>query len=105
MFDALQIAATGMHAQQINVETLANNLANVNTIGFKKARIGFFELVTAAEGRTASADGPAYATSTHSAAGTTPGAGVGISSIMKSFDQGDVRKTDSPMDILIAGDG
>ena len=39
MFDALYIGATGMQAQQLNVDTIANNLANVNTSGFKKARV------------------------------------------------------------------
>ena len=39
MFDALYIGATGMQAQQMNVDTIANNLANVNTTGFKKGRL------------------------------------------------------------------
>lgn len=101
MFDALQIAATGMHAQQLNVDTTANNLANVNTIGFKKARIGFSDLVTTG-GNQAAATGTVQAWQD---AAARLGAGVGVSSISKSFDQGDVKKTDSPFDILISGDG
>ncbi len=45
MFDALYIGATGMQAQQLNVDTIANNLANVNTSGFKKGRVSFTDLV------------------------------------------------------------
>jgi flagellar basal-body rod protein FlgG len=44
MLDSLFIAATGMQAQQTQVETIANNLANVNTQGFKKGRISFTDL-------------------------------------------------------------
>ena len=45
MLDSLYIAATGMHAQQLNVDTISNNLANVNTLGFKRARVNFEDLV------------------------------------------------------------
>jgi flagellar basal-body rod protein FlgG len=98
MFDALQIAATGMHAQQLNVDTTANNLANVNTIGFKKARIGFSDLVTTGTNQAGTVQG-------WQDAAARLGAGVSVSSISKSFDQGDAKKTDSPFDILISGDG
>ena len=46
MFEGLYIGATGMRAQQANVDTIANNLANANTTGFKKSRVSFSELVT-----------------------------------------------------------
>lgn len=103
MFDALQIAATGMHAQQLHVDTIANNLTNVNTAGFKKARVSFQDLVTRdAEGAARLA----------AAGGTGPidtaqrlGAGVGVARVGKLFDAGDVRKTDSAYDVAIAGDG
>jgi flagellar basal-body rod protein FlgG len=101
MFDALQIAATGMHAQQQNVDTIANNLANVNTTGFKKARVSFTDLVTGganpADRMSGSAEGLA-AVQLH-------GAGVGIGRIARSFDAGEARKTDSAYDITISGDG
>ena len=45
MINALFTAATGMRAQQFNVDTIANNLANVNTTGFKKARVEFQDLL------------------------------------------------------------
>ena len=47
MFDALYISATGMQAQQQNVDAVANNLANVNTPGYKKTRVSFTDLVAA----------------------------------------------------------
>ena len=45
MMRALFTASTGMHAQQLNTDTLAHNMANVNTIGFKKQRIEFQDLL------------------------------------------------------------
>ena len=45
MSDALYIGATGMQAQQAHVEAIANNMANVNTNGFKKTRVSFSDLV------------------------------------------------------------
>ena len=98
MFDALQIAATGMHAQQMNVDTVANNLANVNTIGFKKSRVGFADLVSSGVNRNdtgLSLRDPSERT----------GVGVGIAALTRSFEVGDVKRTDSPMDVLIAGEG
>jgi len=99
MYDALQIAATGMHAQQMNVDTVANNLANVNTVGFKKSRVGFADLISSGVMR-GDLGGDAQ-----SNAGALAGIGVGISAVTRSFEMGDVRRTDSPMDLLIAGEG
>ncbi len=53
---ALAIAATGMNAQQTNIEVIANNIANINTTGFKRARAEFTDLLYQAE-RTAGAPG------------------------------------------------
>ena len=106
MFDALQIAATGMQAQQVNVDAIANNLANVNTPGFKKARVAFFDLVTqgAAPGvAVAGLDDAAGNSATLTA--QRIGAGVSIANVGKLFDPGDMRKTESAMDVAISGDG
>jgi flagellar basal-body rod protein FlgG len=105
MFDALQIAATGMQAQQMNVDTVANNLANVNTIGYKKSRIGFADLVSAGAARATASDAASGLSRPVPEALAKVGAGVRIAVISKLFDQGDVRKTDAPMDVLIAGEG
>ena len=103
MFDAFHIAATGMNAQQQNVDAVANNLANVNTTGFKKSRVSFFDLV-ARDADRALAVGTDVATAPLDAARTS-GVGVGIASIAKLFEAGDMKKTDSAFDIAIAGDG
>ena len=101
MFDALQIAATGMHAQQLSVDTIANNLANVNTVGFKKSQVSFSDLVS----RSSDLD-PANRTPDGAAAmNRSRGTGVAIGSIAKLFNAGELKKTDSAYDLTIAGDG
>ncbi|MFM2450544.1 MAG: hypothetical protein RIS44_2994 [Pseudomonadota bacterium] len=102
MFDALYIAATGMQAQQLNVDTVANNLANVNTTGYKKGRVSFSDLMVRESNRVAAgADNDRGLFVDPSRVG----AGVGIASLAKLFDAGDMKKTESPMDIAIQGDG
>jgi flagellar basal-body rod protein FlgG len=101
MFDALQIAATGMHAQQQNVDAIANNLANVNTNGFKKARVSFTDLVT----RQVDAASAAAASSEADASLPMRGTGVAVAHVARSFDAGEARKTDSAYDVTIGGDG
>jgi flagellar basal-body rod protein FlgG len=100
MFDALQIAATGMHAQQQNVDTIANNLANVNTTGFKKSRVSFTDLVArqaeAAANSTQTGEAPPL---------SMRGTGVAMAQMSRSFDAGEAKKTDSAYDVTIAGDG
>ena len=100
MFDALYIGATGMQAQQANLDAIANNLANMNTTAYKRSRVSFTDLVTrAAAAPLAGADGTPL--------GPTPlaGAGVALASSSKLFDVGDLKKTDSAMDLAIQGDG
>lgn len=101
MFDALYIAATGMQAQQLNVDTVANNLANVNTTGFKKGRVSFSDLVVRDAARVAGAEADRGLL----ADPTRVGAGVGIAGLSKLFDMGDMKKTESPLDLAIQGDG
>lgn len=104
MNEAFYIGATGMQAQQVNVNTIANNLANVNTPGFKKSQISFTDLMAA--GAVHNAVSPANTLDAGvMAAIPTVGAGVGITSVAKIFDQGQMQKTDSAMDVAIQGDG
>jgi flagellar basal-body rod protein FlgG len=98
MFDALYIGATGMQAQQVHVDAIANNLANVNTAGFKKSRVSFSELLVSAVGSNA----PAGASEL---AGGSAGAGVQLGAAARIFDAGDLKKTDAPLDLAIVGDG
>jgi flagellar basal-body rod protein FlgG len=98
MNDALYIAATGMHTQQKSVDTIANNLANVNTPGFKKGRVTFEDLVYRELNRLPGADGQAAPAGWH-------GGGVGVFSLSQVFAPGELKKTDSAMDVAIQGDG
>lgn len=103
MFDALYIAATGMQAQQLNVDTVANNLANVNTMGFKKGRVDFSDLMAKETARAGLGGAPTdrglLADPLHL------GAGVGVARVSRLFDMGDLKKTESPMDVALQGDG
>lgn len=101
MFDALYIGATGMQAQQAGVETIANNLANVNTPAFKRGRVGFADLMAREASRSAgAADG-----SNVPMQAQRLGAGVAIAGIGKVFDAGELKKTESPLDLAIRGEG
>lgn len=97
MNDALQIAATGLHAQQLNVDTIANNLANVNTPGFKRARVSFQDMMYREVARSAVT--PAAADPTRL------GSGVSVASTQRLFGAGELKKTDEPLDVAIRGDG
>ena len=100
MNDALFIAATGMQTQQTNVDTIANNIVNANTPAFKRSAVSFTDMV-AAQPRLAGAArqdgllGPVPVT----------GIGVGLARVGRAFEAGDLKKTDSPYDIAIRGDG
>jgi flagellar basal-body rod protein FlgG len=98
MNDALYIAATGMQSQQLSVNTIANNMANVATPGFKRGRVNFQDLmVRDAAALAASADG--------TAATVGYGGGVSAGSAVKQFDAADVSPTGNPLDLAIRGDG
>lgn len=99
MNDALYIAATGMHTQQMNVDTIANNLANINTPGFKKGRVSFQDLIYREIGKAGLTDDP------QATASLWHGSGVGIASLAKLFAAGELKKTDMPLDLAIQGDG
>jgi len=101
MMRSLEIGATGMQAQQTNVDTIANNLANVNSTGFKKARVSFADLMVREAQRVSGADAEAGVLGTSAKMGS----GVGIAGVSKVFDAGDMRKTDGMLDIAIQGDG
>lgn len=96
MNESLYIAATGMNTQQKSVETIANNLANVNTPAFKKGKVSFEDMVYAArEGNVAGTlQGPAW-----------HGGGVGVFSLIKDFAPAELKKTDQPMDLAVRGEG
>jgi flagellar basal-body rod protein FlgG len=101
MLRALQTAATGMEAMQANVNTVANNLANVNTTGFKKDVSEFQDLFY----QTVREPGAVVSDNTASPTGVQVGSGVKTSSIHKIYEQGSAKVTNNPLDLMINGDG
>ena len=99
---ALSIAATGMAAQQTNVETIANNLANMNTTGFKEQRAEFQDLLyqnIQTPGAQTSDQG------TYAPNGIQIGAGVRTAAIYRITTQGDLQSTGNPYDVAVQGPG
>jgi flagellar basal-body rod protein FlgG len=100
MIRSLFTAATGMIAQQLNLDVIANNLANVNTPGYKKSRAEFQDLMyqITQEPGTVNTQGTGPA-------GIQVGLGVRPSTVGKLHSQGDFESTSNPFDIAIEGDG
>ena len=98
---ALWSAATGMHAQQLQVDTIAHNLANVNTSGFKRSRAEFQDLLY----QTVVAPGSSSSSTTRHAGGIQLGLGSKTSAVRKLFGQGDLKPTENPLDLTIEGAG
>ncbi|MEW6534109.1 MAG: flagellar basal-body rod protein FlgG [Candidatus Auribacterota bacterium] len=101
MLGALFTSSTGMKAQQLYVDTIANNLANVNTTGFKKSRIDFQDLLY----QTLKAAGSETADGNQVPEGMQVGLGVKPVAISKLFTQGTITLTGNDLDIAIEGDG
>ena len=101
MFRTLSIAATGMQAQALNVDVISNNLANVNTSGFKKSRADFQDLLyeTIRPPGAVSAEGIVIPTGIQLGMGTRPVA------TQKIFMQGDYQHTQNELDMAIEGPG
>ena len=98
---ALKTAATGMYAQQLNVDAIANNLANVNTTSFKSTRVEFQDLMY----QTIRATGvPDQLTGTPPAE-LQVGDGTVPSSTTRDFSQGEITPTQNPLDLAVNGDG
>jgi flagellar basal-body rod protein FlgG len=95
-------AATGMEAQQLNLNTIANNLANVNTAGFKRSKIEFQDLLYQKPTRASGADsGGGNLVPT----GVEVGNGTRVASTAKVFTQGQLTSTGEKLDIAIQGEG
>lgn len=101
MFKSLNTAATGMIAQQSNMDVLANNIANVNTAGFKKSRAEFEDLIYNTQKEPGQASGLNSITPT----GVQTGLGVRTASIQKDFTTGQALVTNNPLDLQIEGNG
>jgi len=101
MVRALWTSATGMEAQQLRMDVISNNLANINTTGFKRSRPDFQDLLyqnlrTAGSSSTSNLQFPT---------GIQVGLGTKNVAIQKNFSQGDFAQTGNPLDLVIEGDG
>ncbi|NDC64610.1 MAG: flagellar hook-basal body complex protein, partial [Planctomycetia bacterium] len=101
MIRALYSAATGMQAQQKNLEVIANNLANVNTTGFKRSRAEFQDLLYQSE-RPAGAD---QGNGNLAPSGVNIGHGSRLVSTTKLFTTGELSNTGDRYNVAITGDG
>lgn len=101
MMGALYSAASGMKAQQLNIDVISNNLSNVNTTGFKRARAEFQDLLY----RTAEEAGVPVSGGTTTPVGTQIGTGTRSVAITRIYSQGDFSKTENPFDLTIEGQG
>ena len=99
---ALSIAATGMLAQQLNVEVISNNLANMNTSGFKRQRAEFQDLLYQNIERIGAASSD---TGTVVPTGVQIGVGVKAGTVYRVTSQGDLTPTDNDYDLAIEGKG
>ena len=94
MMHSIWTAATGMQAQQMRIDAIANNLANVNTTSYKKSQVDFQDLLYQA------VQAPGIET-----AGIQVGLGVRPSAITKYHAQGNLQVTNNPLDVAIDGPG
>ncbi|MCJ8276169.1 MAG: flagellar basal-body rod protein FlgG [Bdellovibrionales bacterium] len=101
MLKALNTAATGMQAQQENMEVISNNMSNASTTGFKKARAEFEDLLY----QTVKEPGAATGLNAVSPTGVQTGLGVKTSAVQRDHAAGAARITDNPFDLMIEGKG
>jgi len=92
MLEGLNSAASGMAAQQQRLDSVANDLANANTTGYKHQRVGFRDLVYDQTGRA-------------SAQGVRTGSGAAAVDAGRAYAQGTLQRTDRTLDVAIQGEG
>jgi flagellar basal-body rod protein FlgG len=101
MIRALYTAASGMTAQQMNLDNIANNLANSSTTGFQQRRVAFSDMLY----QSTTAPGSAATSQTTNVAGLQVGLGVRPTSTETMQTQGDFNTTGNPLDMAISGGG
>ncbi len=101
MFRSLNTAATGMDCEQQLIDTIANNLANVNTTGFKASRANFQDLFY----ENVRAPGLQTTNGTVTPSGVQVGNGAKLVSVEKSFEEGSMKITNKDTDVAITGKG
>lgn len=98
MIDALYIAASGLRSEQKQIDVISNNVANMQTPGFKRSRVNFADVAGTALPAAVATDAPARA------AEPMPG-GTRISSTISEFDTGELKPSGNPLDLAIDGAG
>ena len=101
MIKAMRTAASGMAAQQMNVDNIANNLANVNTTGFKKSKVEFQDVLY----QRISQAGVSSATGSVIPTNLEVGYGVKPVATTRQFAMGELMATENPLDVAIQGNG
>lgn len=101
MIRALNTAATGMKSQQDNLDVVSNNIANASTVGFKKSRAQFEDLMY----QTTKEPGQASGLNSVSPTGVQVGLGSRTAGVQKDFSDGSAQMTRNPLDIQIEGNG
>ena len=101
MNPALWVAKTGLDAQQTEMAVISNNLANVNTTGFKKGRAVFQDLLY----QNVQQVGSATTQNTQAPSGLELGTGVNLVSTEKVYTQGNLNQTGNALDVAINGSG
>jgi flagellar basal-body rod protein FlgG len=101
MLRALNTSATGLEAQQANIERIANDLANVNTDGYKRGTIEFQDLMY----ETTKEPGQQQGNTMTTPVGVQKGMGVKVGAAHKIFEQGSAKITNNPYDIMVEGKG
>src|SRR5579862_6108784 len=101
MMRALYSAATGMAAQQLNMDVISNNLANVNTTGFKRSRADFQDLLY----QQIRPAGTVVAQGAQRPVGLEVGLGVQPGTTETLFDEGTLQNTGNQLDVAIEGSG
>jgi len=103
MNEALYVAATGMQAQQLHLEAIAANLANMNTPAYKRQRVDFTEVVL----QHTPFPAPVEASAVQPGEALRAGAGGGVRArgTIRQFDPGELKRTDAAMDVAVQGPG
>ncbi|PID76626.1 MAG: flagellar basal-body rod protein FlgG [Deltaproteobacteria bacterium] len=101
MIRSLYTGTTGMNGQQLGMDVIAHNLANVNTTGFKKSTTDFQDLLY----ETIKVPGSQTSAETQSPTGIMVGMGVRPAAVTKVFSQGEIYQTENNLDVAIEGDG